>query len=341
MVASRIFPIYMTLIAALAACMMISATTGSVAVPLREVFSIAVQALLSGETTTGTYEQILLSVRFPRLIMGAIVGATLAVAGLVYQNTLRNPLAEPYILGVSSGAAFFAVLGGWLFTGAYVPSVLSSFLGGLLAITLLLAIAKMRGERDDMFLLLAGVMINFLMGALMMATLFISKPQGASEVLYLWMGSFSGLWTWEIYLMLGVLAFGLGYVLYYARPLDALSVSNDWAYDIGYDARGIRLKLLVVSSLMVAASVAFVGMVGFVGLIAPHLMRLILKADARALLPATAICGALITVVADGFARQLTLFHTELPVGVVSAFIGSPLFLWLMIQHVRRHREIR
>lgn len=285
--------------------------------------------------TDPTASQILWSLRLPRILMAALVGAILAVTGLVYQLALRNALAEPYILGVSSAAACFGVIGQWLFGAAYLATLLSGFCGGLFCIGLLLTLHWMQRDRSEVKLLLTGVMINFFMGALMMLALFLTKSSRSPEVLYLWLGSFSGIWHWEIptlalLLLIGTIYFGL-----YGRSLMTLALGDEWAANVGFDAAVLRRRALAVASLMVAAAVACVGMIGFVGLLVPHVMRLLLPMEMRRLLPATLLGGALFLVVADTVSRQLTLLQLELPVGVISAFIGSPLFIYLVFKRGR------
>jgi iron complex transport system permease protein len=277
--------------------------------------------------------EIFLSLRLPRLVMALLIGALLALAGSVYQTVLRNPLADPYVLGVSSAAAFFAVLAQRFGDGGYLTTLLTSFAGGLSALALLLVISGRWPFSGPNHLLLVGVMINFFMGALMMLVLFLGKRQHASpELLYLWLGSLSGLWSWELMWLAGVLVVGTAVLWYLARGQEALSLGEEWAASLGFRVAPLRLKLLAVASVMVAAAVACVGMIGFVGLLVPHLNRLWLPAAARCQLPANLLGGALFMVVADTLARQLQLTGLELPVGVVSALFGAPLFVYLLVR---------
>ncbi len=341
----QIVVVYTLLAVAVVAAAMLALSLGSVDIPLTDSLRYLLARIQgsvdSNQQLAATAERILLTIRLPRLGMAMTVGATLAISGLVYQNVLRNSLAEPFILGVSSGAAFFAVLGRACFGSAYLPGLLSAFVGGVFTILLLFAIAGVRRGRDETQLLLVGVMLNFFMGALMMLTLFLLRPSQMPEFLHLWMGSFSGIWSWEIVVLAVMLVVGALFFVFYARALGALSISEEWAESVGFDAAGVRFRVLLVASLMVAATVAFVGMIGFVGLLVPHLFRLLLPGRIVIILPATLLGGAAFMLLADTVARQLLITHTELPVGVISAFLGSPLFLYMLMQKGRQRRGLQ
>jgi ABC-type Fe3+-siderophore transport system permease subunit len=338
----RLLTVYLLLILLLLVIMGISMCVGTVWISPTEMCRLFSQHSWwdwSANFANDTSAQILFTLRLPRLWMAALVGACLAVAGLIYQQVLRNPLAEPYVLGVSSGAACFTVIGQWLFAGAYLATVLASFVGGLFTILLLLLLHQLQRRPSEVHLLLTGVMLNFFMGAMMMLALFLTRSSNSGDMLYHLMGSFSGLWSWQPRLLLVVLTFGASWLFIDGRALNALSLGEEWAMNLGYAAATIRRRCLIIASLMVALTVAAVGMIGFVGLLVPHLTRRLLPMETRLLLPANILLGASFTMLADTISRQLVLFGTELPVGVISALLGSPLFIWLIVKQLR-HVEV-
>ena len=278
-------------------------------------------------------------VRIPRVALAAAVGAALATAGALFQALLRNPLADPYILGVSGGAALAAVLvlalGPILGLGyAYVPP--AAFAGAVATVLGLLAVAGPRGRMSSNTLLLTGVVFNAFASA---AIVFLASLSGFAEgaSIFLWLiGSVSGaradIAGWVALFLFG----GLACALPLARSLDLLALGEENAAALGVDAERVKRLLLVAASLMVGAAVAVAGLVGFVGLVVPHLLRLVLGPDHRQLVPAAALGGAAFLVICDTVARTLP-GGVELPVGAITALVGGPFFLWLLR---RSSREI-
>lgn len=275
---------------------------------------------------------IVLRVRLPRVLLAAGVGASLATAGAAFQALLRNPLADPFILGVSGGAALgaiFVIALGGAFGLAARAAPPAAFAGAIAAVLLLLAAAGPRGRLDATRLLLIGVVFNALASA---AIVFLASLAGLAEgsriFLYLignlsdaqpawagWVGAF--------------LALGLGGLGALARPLNALALGDDTAALLGFEPARVKLALLLATSLLVGGAVAVAGLVGFVGLIVPHALRLLVGADHRLLLPAAALGGASFLVLCDALART-ALGGPELPVGAITALVGGPLFLILL-----------
>ena len=278
-------------------------------------------------------------VRIPRVALAAAVGAALATAGALFQALLRNPLADPYILGVSGGAALAAVfvlaLGPVLGLGyAYVPP--AAFAGAVATVLGLLAVAGPRGRMSSNTLLLTGVVFNAFASAVIV---FLASLSGFAEgtSIFLWLiGSVSGaradIAGWVALFLFG----GLACALPLARSLDLLALGEENAAALGVDAERVKRLLLIAASLMVGAAVAVAGLVGFVGLVVPHLLRLVLGPDHRQLVPAAALGGAAFLVVCDTVARSLP-GGVELPVGAITALAGGPFFLWLLR---RSSREI-
>jgi iron complex transport system permease protein len=266
------------------------------------------------------------------VLLAAGVGASLATAGTAFQALLRNPLADPYILGVSGGAALGAIcviaLGG-AFGLAAPAAPPAAFVGAGVAIALLLLAAGPRGRLDATRLLLIGVVLNALASA---AIVFLASLAGLSEssriFLYL-IGNLSDAQPAYIVWIGAFLALGLAALLALARALNALALGDDAAALLGFSPARVKLALLLASSLLVGAAVSVAGLVGFVGLIVPHALRLALGADHRLLLPAAALGGASFLVLCDALART-ALGGPELPVGAITALVGGPLFLVLL-----------
>lgn len=272
---------------------------------------------------------ILWQVRWPRLLAAMLVGASLGVSGAVFQGVLRNPLADPYLLGLSGGAGVGAVTA-LAFGGGMVLASVAGFGGALLALSLVyLAAGAQRGTTHT--LILAGVMVGSLASAFILLLLW-SAPDASLRSAFFWLaGSFAearsdwlpGLALWSL------VAFVV--LLRLAPELNLLSLGEETATDLGVPVAGVRLLLMVSAGALTAASVALAGLVGFVGLVVPHIARMIWGPDHRQLLPASALSGAIFVLLADTLAR-VVMFPSELPVGVLTALIGAPMFLSLLRQ---------
>jgi len=275
---------------------------------------------------------IVVRVRLPRVLLAAGVGASLATAGAAFQALLRNPLADPFILGVSGGAALGSIvvisLGAALGVAASAAPV-AAFAGAVATVLSLLATAGPRGRLDPTRLLLIGVVFNALASA---AIVFLASIAGLAEgskiFLYL-IGNLSDARPALAGWIAAFLALGLAGALPFARALNALALGDDTAALLGFEPARVKLALLLTTSLLVGAAVAVAGLVGFVGLIVPHALRLLFGADHRLLLPASALGGAAFLVACDALART-ALGGPELPVGAITALVGGPLFLVLL-----------
>jgi iron complex transport system permease protein len=313
------------LAAFLAAALALSLAVGAVPVPPGDVL----HALLGGgDEATRT---IILELRLPRAILAALIGAGLAVAGTVFQALLRNPLAEPYILGVSGGAAVAAVAT-LVVLGAAAAWVVpaAAFGGGILAILLVFRIASAVGPAlDTRVLLLAGVVVGAFFNALILLLLTFAHVETFRSAVFWMMGSLAGA-TWPSVGMLAVyLLPSLVVLLALARPLNLMAIGEDTALYLGTPVELVKRVAYVVASLLVAAGVAVAGIIGFVGLIVPHALRLAWGSDHRFLLPGSALAGAGFLLLADTAARTVAA-PLELPVGVVTALIGVPVFVLLL-----------
>jgi iron complex transport system permease protein len=282
----------------------------------------------SGEDATLT---IVRDLRSPRVVLAALVGAGLAASGATFQALLRNPLAEPYILGVSGGAAVGAVgaiLLGLSATAWAVP--IAAFAGAILAIVLVLRVAvSVGGAMDTRVLLLSGVVVGAFFNACILLALTFSDTESFRSAIFWMMGSFSGA-TWGASSMLALyLAPAILLLIGLARPLNLLSIGEDTAAYLGISVERTKLLAFGTASLLAAAAVAVSGVIGFVGLIVPHVIRIAWGSDYRFLIPASALLGAAFLVTADALARTAAS-PNEIPIGVVTAFIGVPFFLWLL-----------
>ncbi|MCG6860273.1 MAG: iron ABC transporter permease [Chromatiaceae bacterium] len=291
-----------------------------------------VRALLfsSGDTGVGHARLILLDIRLPRIILAALVGFALALGGVVFQALLRNALADPFILGVSSGSAFGAIIGillGFSF-GIGVPAM--SFAGALSTLFLLLSFGMKRIGSESSTILLTGVIINAFFTAMIMFFVSVSADAKLHSMLFWLYGDLSQTSYSYLYLIGPVLL--ISFVLLYSvsNRLNLLTAGEDSALRMGVDVAKTKLALLVVVSVMIGTVVAFSGLIGFVGLIVPHLARMAFGSDHRLLIPVAAFGGASFLVVADTLARTL-IAPSELPVGVISAFVGAPFFLYLLL----------
>jgi iron complex transport system permease protein len=295
-------------------------------------------SVLADPYAAGPSADIVLRVRLPRVLLGALVGACLAVSGVLFQAMLRNPLADPYVLGVSGGAALGGIivlsLGSAVGLG-YEAVPPAAFAGCLITTAVLYAIAGVNARVSTTSLLLTGVVFNAFASA---AIVFLASMAGLTEgaSIFLWLiGSLSSIRVEVTGWVAAFLVLGLGSTFPLARSLNLSALGGESAEQLGVDIDRQRRIVLIASSLMVGAAVSVAGMIGFVGLIIPHLLRLILGPDHRLLIPASALGGATFLVICDAIARTI-LNGRELPVGAITALAGGPLFLWLLRRYHQR-----
>lgn len=283
-------------------------------------------------TADPTTVAIVRRLRLPRAVLAAMVGGSLAASGATFQALLRNPLAEPYILGISGGAAVgavFAIALGGVAASAGIVSA-AALAGALLAVVLVFRIAAVAGRAlDTRVLLLAGVVAGAFFNACILLALTFADADAFRSAVFWMMGSFSSA-SWRSIALLGaamVPAFAILAAL--ARPLNLLAVGEETAAYLGTRVERAKLLAYAVASLLTAGAVAVSGVIGFVGLVVPHVVRMLWGADHRFLLPASVLLGAAFTILADTLART-AVAPTELPVGVVTAFVGVPFFVYLL-----------
>jgi iron complex transport system permease protein len=321
------------LLASSAGAVFLAVLIGSTPLPAAEVLD----ALLGG----GTPEQrtIVLNLRLPRALLAILVGGGLATAGATFQALLRNPLAEPYILGISGGAAAGAVsvLALGLAAGAAWSLPIAAFVGSLIAVALVFRVAAAADRSLDVrVLLLAGVVVGAFFIAFVAFVLSVSEATDAQRAMFWMMGSLAGTTTWfPVWVVAAYTVPALAMLLALSKPLNVLAVGEDTAAYLGTEVERVKRVGFAVASLITAAGVAMAGVIGFVGLIVPHGVRLVVGSDHRVVLPLSFLAGGTFLTLADLLARTV-LSPTEIPIGVVTAFVGVPLFLVLLRRSLGR-----
>lgn len=276
-------------------------------------------------------EAALWNVRFPRVVLAAVVGAALGGAGAVLQAVFGNPLAEPSVIGVSGGAAVGAcavMVFGWSFFGGYTVAAVA-FATGLLTTLAIYAMARTGGRTEVVTLVLMGIAVNAVTAAIIAYLVFLGDTQAREQIVFWQLGSFNGARWDAVRIVVPIVAVGLVGVAMIARKLDLLALGERSARHVGVNVERLRLVSIVLVSQLVAAGVAFVGIIAFIGLIVPHLVRMVIGPSHRTLLPASVLGGALVVVVADVVART-AVDYADLPIGMLTALVGGPFFFWML-----------
>lgn len=298
-------------------------------------------ARLSGGTHTlpPTYDAIIFQIRGPRVLAAITVGAGLAAAGAVYQNLFRNPLVSPDILGVSSGAALGAVLA--IFLSLPILAIQGfAFLGGLAAVLLVVMIGNaVRGHDAILALILTGVVVGTLLGAGIAMLKYLADPYNQLPAITFWLlGSLAAISPSDLAVALPLVAVGLVPLFLLRWRINVLSLPDDEARALGLDVTRLRLVVVACATLITAAAVAIAGIIGWIGLLIPHAARMLVGPEFARLLPLSMLLGASFLLAVDTLAR--TLANIEVPPGVLSALIGTPLFLWLLATSMARQRRM-
>jgi iron complex transport system permease protein len=331
-----------SLAVALVATAVVAICIGSVAIPVDRVFqalfSSDLWTVMTGGHASSVDNIIVLEIRLPRILVAALVGASLSIAGVAMQALFRNPMASPYILGLSSGGAFGAaiaiVLGFSLVSGQFAIPIMA-FLFTFLTMFIVYGISRTKFGVPVTTLLLAGIAVGAFFSALVSLVKYFSGDKLADIVFWM-MG---GLWNsnWSLFWMaLPFVLVGSLVLLVLAREMNLLMMGEGQAVNLGVNVRQVRLIILIASSLVTAAAVSVSGVIGFVGLIIPHTLRIILGPDNKILLPASVVGGAVFMIITDTIARTI-ISPQELPVGIITALLGAPFFLYLLRA---RKREI-
>lgn len=286
---------------------------------------------------TETHQIIIWKMNFPRAVMAILVGAGLGIAGAVMQAVFRNPMASPYILGLSSGASLGAAVG-LTFTVAWMPQMLLvpllAFISCMATLFLVYYISNVGGRVPTETLLLAGIAVGALLSALVSLLTYLAGEQ-MQGIVYWTMGNLTNA-TWENIMVVTPLIFAGSLIMVSSsRDLNAMMLGDAHALDLGVEVKKVRLQLLIASALVTAAAVSFVGVIGFVGLVVPHILRILMGPDNRALLPASIVGGAAFLMMCDYISRVIAPNIGILPIGIITALIGAPYFVYLL----RRRRS--
>jgi len=319
------------LVVALAVACLFGAAMGAYSISPAEVFGSVMHhiGINVGPRPAGLGEDVLWDIRFPRVVLALLVGASLGCAGALMQGSFSNPLAEPGIIGVSAGAAAGAVAQivlGFSFGGTW-STVFSAFAGGFVTVLFVYLSARSGGKTEVVTLVLTGVAVNALAGAVIGLLMFFSNDAELRSVTFWTLGSMAQA-TWpKVAVITPLTVIGLGAAFLLARQLDLLSLGEASARHLGVDVERLRITSLVIVATLTASAVAVAGIISFVGLVIPHLIRIVAGPGHRLLLPASALAGATILVGGDLAARTMAA-PAEVPLGVLTALIGSPFFFW-------------
>ena len=308
---------------------------GAASVPVSEANRILLNRLfhlpVSLDGITDGTVTIIWKIRFPRILLGFLAGAVLAVSGTGYQSIFKNPMADPFVLGVSSGAGLGAAIG---IVGRFTfriwilnSTTLLAFAGSFVALFLVYRISQTGMRVRITTLLLAGVAVNSTLSAVMSFLMMMNK-QSMDQIMFWTMGTLNGKGWNQVAAILPWILIGAVIMLFSAREMDIMLTGDDTAVQLGVNAERVKRKILFASSLMTAAVISVTGIIGFVGLVVPHVVRLFTGSKHRILLPASLIFGGTFLVICDTLARSLTT--SEIPVGIITALCGGPFFLYLL-----------
>lgn len=304
---------------------------GTASISLADLLNVLFSQALSHNNIA---ETIIWQIRLPRLLTACLVGAGLALAGAILQNTTRNPLADPYLFGLMAGAGLGATVVSILLPTQIISIAIGAFIGALLAVVLVFAVCLGTNWRKPELSLLAGVAVSFMLSALTSFILYFAEPFAANRVIFWLLGSLSPTDWQSVKLLAPIFVFVLILALALRRQLDALLLNDESAQTLGVNTVRLRLSLIVATALLTAAIVSQSGGIAFVGLMVPHIARQLFGVTATKLLIASALIGALFMIWVDNLAR-IILPQQEIPLGVVTAFIGSIFFLFLMRRQSR------
>lgn len=313
-------------------------TIGSVDISIKEVYQVILYKLLNiGDSSigTGAVADVVWLIRMPRIVLAIAVGVGLSVVGIVMQAIVKNPLADPYILGVSSGASLGATLAVVLGIGSSFGSNslgIMGFIGAFGVSILVLIISNIGGRSNSIKLLLAGMALSSVCSSFSSFLVYISDDSQKLKTITFWlMGSLAGAKWNEIIIILPVIILGTIFFITQYRTLNLMLLGDEVSITLGTDLHKFRIIYLLITSLMIGLLVYVSGMIGFIGLIIPHIVRIIFGTDHKRIIPIAALLGAIILIWADVISRIL-IKGTEIPIGIVISIIGAPLFVWLMIK---------
>jgi iron complex transport system permease protein len=323
---------------ALVLSIILSLNVGFAQIPFSTVLRILAKRmpflgdLVDSSDVSYVKETIIIQIRMPRILAGALVGAALAAAGVAYQGIFRNPMADPYVLGVSAGAAVgasLAIVLGIGFTLLGLSTVpISAFAGSLIAVFVVYNISRVGSRVPVTTLLLSGIAVGIFLSAIV-AILQVIAGERLRMIVFWLMGGFSYIEWKDVWATLPLICLGTAAIYFYARDLNLLALGEETAQHLGVDVERVKKLLLVFGSLVTAAAVSISGLIGFIGLMIPHITRIMIGPDHRILLPTSIIVGASFLVICDAVARVI-VSPVELPVGVITALSGGPFFIYLL-----------
>lgn len=326
----RILAVSLVLLVFLIAAMVMGISAGST----RSGPTAVLQSLLNPKTTDSMLNTIIWRIRFPRVLLSALVGASLSLGGLVFQALLRNPLAEPYILGISGGSAVGAICGILMGLSRFPGVSATAFGGSLLTLVLVLVMSSGQTILKKDSLLLSGVMLNAFCSAIIMFLISLTQDARLHSIIFWLMGDLSMSNIHQIGILSVMLLPCFLLIFYFSHSMNLLLLGKETALTMGINIKAVTLTLLITTSFMVSVTVSHCGLLGFVGLVIPHLLRLVFGPDHRLLVPACVLSGGAYMVLCDLLARVLPE-QGEMPAGVITAMIGAPLFIFLL----RRSRQ--
>lgn len=319
----------------------LSMSMGDVDIGFFETYKIALKNFLSlfglNYSFDSVYELIIKNIRIPRILTAIFVGAGLGAVGCSYQGVFRNPMADPYVLGVSSGATLGATLMIIFektnnFMGITMIT-LGAFVGAVITTIAVYLIASRKGKIETSILLLSGVALSYLLSAIV-SLIIVFDEKNVNKIIFWTMGNLSASGYKQLQIIVPSVIIGCVILLMYSRQLDILSTSEDVAITLGIETSSLKKKIMLISSFLVAVCVSFTGIIGFVGLMVPHIMRNIVGPLHKRLLPFSMVGGAIFLLISDTLARSI-IDSAELPVGAVTAIFGAPFFIYLLFKRKR------
>lgn len=337
---TKILTISLALLGVWFAVVIISLNIGSVRIPIRTSLRLLADYIAGNSSGSDPLEAVLFSIRLPRVLLGSLVGAALAAAGTAFQSLLRNPLADPYVLGVSTGASFgtilYSIFAGWMgFTimgGGFVYTrPIAAFLGAVLTVgaVYLIAGGSYRAAESSQRLLLAGIVLASFLSSVNVFLLTSTDQADLRGIFYWLIGDLSRPVDASIYPITALVFFGFFMLFLFSHSLNLISMGEDDAMILGIEVRRVKTSVYIIASLITGAVVSVSGPIAYIGLICPHMGRMMFGYDNRILFPTVFIFGAIFTLVADTIARTI-LSPVELPVGIITAVCGAPLFIYLL-----------
>ncbi|MBQ9434565.1 MAG: iron ABC transporter permease [Bacteroidales bacterium] len=320
-------------IVVIVASILIAASIGVVKIPFPNIIKIILGQLGLADASGLAHTEVVTiwELRLPRILMSLTAGAALAICGAVFQSIFRNPICDPYILGISSGASLGAATAfilGWdaFLFGITLPALVTA----LLTLLVIMGIARLSRQKTTHTLLLTGIAINFLISAVITLLMVINQKE-MHKIIFWTMGSCAGT-TWnDILFLLPFLIVIAIVLLYYAKDLNIMQLGTDTAQTLGVNVKAVTYITLITSSLLIAVVVAICGVIGFIGLIIPHAVRLMVGSDNRLVFSYSLLLGALFLLIADTLARTIAI-PAELPVGSITAIAGAPYFIFLLLK---------